>query len=75
MFFVKIVVFVASLIVGLSFLIWTEPIVRTFGKTGWAEEHFNSFGGTYLVWKIVGIIVIILGFLFLVGTLDPLFGI
>jgi len=75
MLLAKILVFVASLIVGLSFLIWAEPIVRTFGKSDWAEEHFNTFGGSYLLWKIVGIIIIILGFLFMVGTLNSLFGI
>ena len=70
MFLLKILVFILALVLGLSFLIYTEPIVRTFGKTDWAERHFQTFGGTYLVWKIVGIIIIILGFLFLVGSLD-----
>ena len=61
------------LIVGTCFMIYAEPLVRTFGKTAWAEEHFKTSGGTYLVWKIVGIIIIIVGFLFLLGTFDYLF--
>ena len=70
MILLRILVFIATLIIGFMFLIYAEPLVRTFGKTAWAEEHFRTFGGTYLVWKVVGIIVIIVGFLFMVGGLD-----
>ena len=73
MIWLKILVFIVSLVLGLSFLIYAEPIVRTFGKTEWAERYLGTQGGTYLVWKIVGIIIIIVGFLFLVGSLDWLF--
>jgi len=73
MFLLKILVFILALIVGLGFLVYAEPLVRTFGKTAWAEEHFRTMGGTYLVWKIVGIIIMIVGLLFLTGTFDYLF--
>ncbi len=73
MIFVKILLFILSLVVGLSFLIYAEPLVRTFGKAEWAERRFSTMGGSYLLWKVVGIIIIILGFLFLVGSLDWLF--
>ncbi len=73
MIFVKILVFIVALVVGLSFLIYAEPLVRTFGKTEWAERRFGTQGGSYLLWKVIGIIIIILSFLFLVGSLDWLF--
>ena len=68
MVFVKIVVFIISLALGLFFLIKTEPIVRFVGKADWAERIVP--GGAYTLWKIIGLIVIILGFLFMMGALD-----
>ena len=73
MWLLKILVFILVFIVGLCFLVYAEPLVRTFGKSSWAEAHFQTSGGSYLLWKIVGIILMILGFLFLVGGLDWLF--
>lgn len=66
----KIVIFILGLIIGMMFLIYAEPIVRTFGKAAWAERHFRTLGGSYLIWKIVGLIIIVLTFLYLVGSLD-----
>ncbi len=73
MIFVKILIFIVALGLGLSFLVYAEPLVRTFGKAEWAERRFHTQGGSYLLWKVIGIIIIILGFLFLVGSLDWLF--
>jgi Na+-driven multidrug efflux pump len=73
MLLLKILFFILSLIVGTCFLVYADPLVRTFGKTAWAEKHFQMQGGTYLLWKVIGIIIIILGFLFVVGGLDWLF--
>lgn len=73
MFLLKILVFIAALIIGLVLMIYTEPLIRTFGKADWAEAKFGTMGGTYLLWKLIGIIIIIIGFLFMVGTLDGFF--
>lgn len=72
MWAVKILSFVILFIIGLSMMIYAEPLTRTFGKSGWAEYRMSTLGGTYFLWKIVGLIFIIVGFLFLVGTLDPI---
>lgn len=34
---------------------WTMWIVRQTGKMGWAENSVGS-GGTFTVWKIIGIV-------------------
>lgn len=70
MVFLKILVFIFGLVIGFLFLIYSEQIVRFVGKSLWFEEYFHLQGGSYLLWKLFGIIVIILGFLFLVGALD-----
>jgi len=64
----KITVFIIFFPTGLYFIIKSEPMVRLFGKNSWAERVMP--GGSYSMWKLIGLIVIILGFLFLVGSLD-----
>ncbi len=69
---IKVVVFLLALVVGFAFIIWAEPLVRFFGKAEWAERRFRTSGGSYLLWKLVGLIFILVGFLFVTGTLDPI---
>lgn len=64
----KIIVFIISLPLGLALMIKSEPLVRLFGKNSWAERV--APGGSYTMWKLIGLIVVILGFLFLIGRLD-----
>ena len=63
-------------------LIWkTNWIVANFGKVDWAEKHLGAEGGTWLFWKLMGILVIIIALLgisgalggIIMGALGPLF--
>lgn len=74
MWFIKFIVFVIFSAFGLFFLIKTERIVNFVGHNSTAEKYLGS-GGTYTMWRGLGVIVLILGFLFLVGKLDSYFGI
>ena len=65
----KILIFTILILLGLAILAKTEPIVRFVGKAWWAENRLGS-GGTYLMWKIIGIIVIILGVIVITGGFD-----
>ncbi len=57
-------------------------IVQIFGKIGWAENHLSGgFGGTYLLYKIAGLFIVIVAMLymfnaesFLFSWLGPVFG-
>lgn len=51
---VLILVIIASAIAEL----YTYPLVRIFGHNAWAERTFGA-GGTYIMWKLGGVIVII----------------
>ena len=64
--------FVISLAVGIYFILRAEPLVRLFGHNELAERYLGR-GGSYLFWKLLGIALIIIGCLFLVGTMDVLF--
>ncbi len=67
MFLVRFLVFVLSFAAGLWIIRNSEWLVRTFGHAGWAERLLGA-GGSYSVWKLGGIVVMILGFLYAVGT-------
>lgn len=38
----------------------TEWMLENFGRSAWAEEKFVTSGGTRLLYKVIGIIAIIL---------------
>ena len=55
-------------------IIWkTFPLVETFGRVDWAERHLASgLGGTYFLYKAIGIILIFLSAMYWFGILDIL---
>ena len=67
--FVRTIVFIAMFAAGVLILKYTEQVVRTVGKSGWAEQHLGM-GGTYNMWKIIAIVVMLFGFLYLIGAID-----
>ncbi len=62
-------------IVGIGFLcVWkADWIVNNFGRVPWAEEHLGTEGGSRIFWKLLGILIIILGFGITTGLWQPLF--
>jgi hypothetical protein len=66
----KVIIFIISLAIGLYFLTKSEYIVRVIGHNAWVDGYLGR-GGSYLMWKVIGIVLIILGFLYMLGDLDP----
>ena len=58
MVFVKILIFLACVGVGILILKYTESIVRMVGKMSWAENRLGM-GGTYTVWKLIAVLLIV----------------
>lgn len=58
----------------------TEWFLENFGTIAWAEENIGSSGGSRLMYKLIGLIIIFIGFLlvtnmfnnFLMATLGKL---
>lgn len=46
---------VAGAIISFLSLRYSLQMARTFGKVGWAERYIGP-GGTYTMWKAIGII-------------------
>ena len=69
-------------VIGFLLIKYSVPLTDTFGRIQWAEDHMRGgLAGTYSLYKIVGVIFIVLSFMymfnlmgFLLGPLAPLFG-
>lgn len=64
----------------MALVIKSEWFLQNFGTNAWAEDKLGTSGGTRLMYKLLGIISIFLGFLaitnmiqgFLLGTVGKL---
>ena len=77
-----IVIGIILVVIGFL-LVWkTHPIVDFAGHSDWAEQHLGTEGGTYLLYKLIGLLLIFFGLMaitglhqgFLEGTLGKVFG-
>jgi hypothetical protein len=59
------------ILIGIGFVItWkADWMMNNFGSIGWAEAHLGSEGGTRLLYKLIGITIIVLSFLYMSGIL------
>jgi hypothetical protein len=65
---------ITLLAIGIVFAIRTEWFLRLFGSFLAAETTtLRIFGGSRLIYKLIGFIFIFLGFLFMVGLGDNFF--
>ncbi len=70
------------IVIGTLLIRYNFQITQLFGKVGWAEHYLGSgFGGTYVMYKLVGVFIIIVSMLymfnalgFLIEPLRPVFG-
>lgn len=68
------------ILMGVGLIKYSFNITNFFGHVPWAENHLGG-GGTYSLYKIVGVVVILLSFMymfnllgFITRPLGPLFG-
>jgi len=69
MIFIRLLIFLILTAIAIFILKYTEPIVRMFGKNDIAEKYLGP-GGTYSMWKIIAVILIVVGFLYFVGVIS-----
>lgn len=66
MFITRLILFIIGWAAGIAIIAYREKIARTFGKNDIAERYLGP-GGTYTMWILIGIIIIIIGTLILLG--------
>lgn len=65
---------------GVVLVLKSEWFMQNFGAIPWAEEHLGSSGGSRLMYKLIGLAFIFIGFLlitnlfggFLTGTVGKI---
>jgi cytochrome b len=60
--------------IGSLMVIYTEWLVKNFGRINWFEKNLGTGGGTRLGYKLMGIIIVFLGLLLLTGLMDGFLG-
>ena len=56
-------------------LIWkTEWLLNNFGRINFAEQHLGTSGGSRLMYKIIGAIIIFVGFMIAFDFSDNVLG-
>ena len=78
--FMRYVIGILFVVAGVFFVLKTEWFIENFGTNAWAEEKLGTSGGTRLMYKLLGIVFIFLGFLaitnmmegFIMGTVGKL---
>lgn len=77
----RIIIGILMALAGVVLVIKTEWFIQNFGTNAWAENKIGTSGGTRLLYKTVGIILIFFGFLaitnlhqrFLIATVGRIF--
>lgn len=57
-------------VIGTLIILKTEWVIENFGTSAWAEEKFGTSGGSRIMWKVIGIILIFVGFLFITNMIQ-----
>ncbi len=55
-------------VAGVFMVIKTEWLVNNFGRISWFEEKLGSEGGTRLGYKLIGILVLVIGIIVMTGS-------
>ncbi len=58
------------IVVGVLVMKYTVKITYFTGKIGFAEKYFQTMGGTYFWWRIVGLVILLLGLLWITGVVS-----
>lgn len=58
--------------IGTLLVLKTEWLVNNFGRIEWAEQHLGTEGGTRILYKIIGVLLIFGAFLAMAGVFNSL---
>jgi len=67
--FNKILIFILGLGLGVLVMIYHRTFVKIVGINSWAERVFGG-SGTYIMWQLIGLLIVIITVLYVFGGLD-----
>lgn len=65
----KYIVGILAIVFGTLMVIKTEWFLENFGSNAWAEQHLGADGGSRLMYKLIGLAIIIIAMLGVTGLL------
>jgi 1,4-dihydroxy-2-naphthoate octaprenyltransferase len=70
----KYLIAIIMILAGFSMVWKTEWLVSNFGHVYFFEKYFGAEGGTRLGYKLIGMLVIFMGFLIISGMMEGFIG-
>ena len=64
--YMKILEFIGFLIAGFALIYFAYPLANITGRQDWVEKYLGS-GGTITFYRLLGLLIVIFGFIFLVN--------
>lgn len=65
----RIVAGILLVALGAALVIKAEWFYQNFGEIGWAQAHLGAEGGSRLMYKLIGLALVIIGFLVMTGLI------
>ncbi len=66
----RYVIGIILVLVGIVMILKTEWLIENFGSSAWAEDKMGTSGGSRLLYKLIGVILIFFGFLFITNMIS-----
>lgn len=63
---------IIAVLIGFIIIWKSEWLLQNFGRIDWAEIHLGADGGTRLFYKLLGLAIIIISFLYMSGFVEGL---
>jgi polyferredoxin len=69
----KIIGGLIFIVIGTLVVMYTEWLLKNFGRINWFEKHLGAEGGSRMGYKLVGLVIIFIGLLMTTGMVDGFF--
>jgi len=66
----RIIIGLIGMVIGALFVIKSEWFLANFGANDWAEQHLGSEGGSRLMYKLIGLAIILVSILIMTNLLQ-----
>jgi hypothetical protein len=63
---------IIAIVIGFVIIWKSEWFLQNFGRIDWAEAKLGAEGGTRLFYKLVGLIIILISFLYMGGFVEAI---
>ena len=67
----KIFLGIVLVAVGVAVVLKTEWLIENFGTNAWAETNLGTSGGSRMLYKLIGLAFVFIGFMMITGLFGP----